>query len=140
MEDEQFELNDGMMEDIRFFMKAMDTLKANGMLDGHNRRIDGDKGFRPDDPVVIDETEEYVHLEYSILNVFFWNIPHEVMIQRMMMTNTGRTIDELVVSVQDNPGGDGREVTVYFDVTAGFNALSQKLDASFPKSGNDIPS
>lgn len=121
-----FTLDEGMLDDIRFFMKAMETLKANDMLDEHNKRVDLEKGFTPDQPIVISETKEYVHLEYSLLNVLFWNLPYRRSSQKLISTVSGRMIDQITVTVQETPLNE-KEYVVYFDVTEGMMELSRTL-------------
>ena len=136
--EEEFTLDEGMLDDIRFFMKAMETLKANGMLDEHNKRVDLEKGFYPDQPIVILETEEYVHLEYSIMNVLFWNLPYTRTAQQLVSTASGRMVDRITIMVQETLS-DEKEHVVYFDVTDGIKELNRKLQPLLNGKNRSLP-
>ena len=78
------------------------------------------RGCNIDDPIVITRTEDYVHLEYEILDELITAYPRFSSYERTMQQLTGdddRSIDILTVEV------DGHEEKYYFDITAGSKAL-----------------
>lgn len=86
-------------------------------------------GLSKEDPFIINEVENYVHLERSMMEILLDNVDMERKIwrQRFFMENN-RTIDCLTFKMwpyfDDEPEtSDENMKNFYFDVTAGFNAI-----------------
>ena len=88
------------------------------------------KGCNKDKPFVINETDNYVHLERSMMDVIYqYSEKENSIVQQKLMNVNGRKIDCLTFKVW--PVGTEEPPTVtatntekyYFDITAGYNAL-----------------
>ena len=74
-------------------------------------------------PIVITETEGYVHLEYVIAEVLFRLKGLQGMMISQHFTSVGdKKLDRLSFEVKSALDKKPREIDVYFDITAGFNA------------------
>lgn len=88
------------------------------------------KGCNKDNPFVINETDNYVHLERSIMDVIYqYSEKENSFIQQKLMNVNGRKIDCLTFKVW--PVGTDEPTTVtatntekyFFDITDGYNDL-----------------
>ena len=76
-------------------------------------------------PIVIKETEGYVHLEYVITDILFRlkNLESKMISQRFNIVGE-KKLDQLCFEVKSARDKKPREVNVYFDITAGYDALA----------------
>lgn len=88
------------------------------------------KGCNMDNPFVINETENYVHLERSMMDVIYQNSGKEnSFVRQKLMDVNGRKIDCLTFKVWPIGTEEPSALTLtdiekyYFDITAGYNAL-----------------
>ena len=86
-------------------------------------------GLSEDNPFVIKEEENYVHLEWSMIEILLDRVDMERRFCKQgVRTVNGRTIDCLTFktwpSFDDEPEtSDENMKNFYFDVTAGYNAM-----------------
>ena len=75
-------------------------------------------------PIVIKETDGYVHLEYVITDILFRlkNLESKMISQRFNIVGE-KKLDCLCFEVKSAHDKTPREVNVYFDITAGYDAL-----------------
>ena len=74
-------------------------------------------------PIVITETEGYVHLEYVIAAVLFRLKRLQAKMLSQQFTSVGdKKLDRLCFEVKSAQDNKPRELDVFFDITAGFNA------------------
>lgn len=75
-------------------------------------------------PIVITETDGYVHLEYVITDILFQlkNLDSK-MISQQCFSVGDKKLDRLCFEVKSAQDKKPREVEVYFDITAGYNAV-----------------
>ncbi len=75
-------------------------------------------------PIVITETEGYVHLEYVITDILFQlkNLESK-MISQQCLSVGDKKLDRLCFEVKSAQDKKPMEMNVYFDVTAGYNAV-----------------
>lgn len=75
-------------------------------------------------PIVIKETDGYVHLEYVITDILFRrkNLESKMISQRFNMVGD-KKLDQLCFEVKSARDKKPREVNVCFDITAGYDAL-----------------
>ena len=125
------------------------VMESNGILATEQRaryaRYDAaNPGCSKENPIVIAETEDYVDLEYEVLKQLLRPVPFRFVdwrvVRQRLIGDGGRKLDEMTVEVSTHPiarfvDGDiiipeseplGTE-TYWFDITAGFNAISEKL-------------
>lgn len=76
-------------------------------------------------PIVIKETDGYVHLEYVITDILFRlkNLESQMISQRFNMVGD-KKLDQLCLEVKSARDKKPREMNVYFDITAGYDALA----------------
>ena len=75
-------------------------------------------------PFVITETDGYVHLEYVITDILFQLKRLESrMISQHFISVGGKKLDRLCFEVKSAQDKKPKEMDVYFDITAGFNAV-----------------
>ena len=76
-------------------------------------------------PIVIKETDGYVHLEYVITDILFRlkNLESKMISQRFNMVGD-KKLDQLCLEVKSARDKKPREMNVYFDITAGYDALA----------------
>ena len=76
-------------------------------------------------PIVIKETDGYVHLEYVITDILFRlkNLESKMISQRFNMVGD-KKLDQLCFEVKSARDKKLREVNVYFDITAGYDAMA----------------
>ena len=75
-------------------------------------------------PIVIKETDGYVHLEYVITDILFRlkNLESKMISQRFNMVGD-KKLHQLCFEVKSARDKKLREVNVYFDITAGYDAM-----------------
>lgn len=125
------------------------VMESNGILTTEQRaryeRYDAaNPGCSLDHPIVITETENYVGLEYDVLELILRPVPYRFVdwrvVEQRLLHVGDRSIDELKVDVSTHPiaeWNDGDVIlpepeplgteTYWFDVTAGFRALDEAL-------------
>ena len=81
------------------------------------------RGKSMDNPIVIDFTEDYVELEYMVIEYLLHGKQHSLVEQRLRHEND-RHLDMLQFDITDE-GGSVRRVDIWFDITAGFEALKK---------------
>lgn len=76
-------------------------------------------------PIVITETDGYVHLEYVISDILFQlkNLESKMIAQHLISVGD-KKLDRLCFKVKSAQDKKPKEMEVYFDITAGCNALS----------------
>ena len=76
-------------------------------------------------PIVITETDGYVHLEYVITAILFQlkNLESKMLSQHCFSVGD-KKLDRLCFEVKSAQDKKPRELDVYFDITTGYNALS----------------
>ena len=76
-------------------------------------------------PIVIKETDGYVHLEYVITDILFRlkNLESKMISQRFNMVGE-KKLDQLCCEVKSAQDKKPREVNVCFDITAGYDAMA----------------
>ena len=73
---------------------------------------------------MITETDGYVHLEYVITDILFQLKRLESrMISQHFISVGGKKLDRLCFEVKSAQDKKPKEMDVYFDITAGFNAV-----------------
>lgn len=74
-------------------------------------------------PIVITETDGYVHLEYVITDILFQlkNLESKLVSQHCLSVGD-KKLDRLCFEVKSVQDTKPREMDVYFDITAGYNA------------------
>lgn len=82
-------------------------------------------GYDEEHPIVIKETDGYVHLEYVITDILFRlkNLESKMISQHFNMVGD-KKLDQLCFEVKSAQDKKPREVNVYFDITAGFDAMA----------------
>lgn len=75
-------------------------------------------------PIVITETDGYVHLEYVITDILFQlkNLDSKMISQHCLSVGDKR-LDRLCFEVKTPQDKKPKEMDMYFDITAGYNAL-----------------
>ena len=76
-------------------------------------------------PIVITETDGYVHLEYVITDILFQlkNLESKLVSQHCLSVGD-KKLDRLCFEVKSAQDKKPRKMDVYFDITSGYNALS----------------
>ena len=134
------------------------VMKSNGILTPEDRKkyhkYDTDNlGCRIEKPILIEETEDYVNLEYEILEYLLRPVPYrfvdyELEKQRLICHN-GKYLDALTVKVYTHPlldmdenGNFHRSEPIFlgteeywFDITAGYEAMSERLKKKYELDG-----
>ena len=114
-----------------------DLLTPEGLASYGEFRVEN-RGSSMENPLVISETDDYVHLEYELLDYLLQG-PARFVTYRVLMQSLyekdGRSYDALKVEVTDlDKLLDGEECsseeTWWFDITAGFEAMSKELHGS----------
>ena len=157
MEDDDLDLefedefdDDDLDEQPREGTPLYSVMMANGILTPEDRK--GYYQYSPDNlgccmekPILIDEAEDYVGLEYEILEYLLRPVPYrfvdyELEKQRLICPD-GKYLDALTVNVYTHPlldmdeNGDihrpeptflGRE-EYWFDITTGYKAIGERL-------------
>ena len=82
-------------------------------------------GYDEEHPIVIMETDGYVHLEYVITDILFRvkDLESKMISQRFNMVGE-KKLDQLCFEVKSAHDKKAREVNVYFDITAGCDAMA----------------
>lgn len=87
------------------------------------------KGCNLNDPFLIEQIDNYVHLEYCLVYVFleFQSYSYKVEFEQQELIAQGdRKIDHLIFKVQHTPDDEDFQIeNYYFDITAGYDALSR---------------
>ena len=75
-------------------------------------------------PIVITETDGYVHFEYVISNILFQlkNLESK-MISQHFISEGDKKLDRLCFEVKSDQDKKPKEMDLYFDITAGYNAI-----------------
>ena len=82
-------------------------------------------GNEEEHPIVITETDGYVHLEYVITDILFQLKNLEAKMTAQQCISVGdKKLDRLCFEVKSAQDKKPKEMEVYFDITAGCNALS----------------
>lgn len=80
-------------------------------------------GNEEEHPIVITETDGYVHLEYVITDILFQLKNLEAKMTAQQCISVGdKKLDRLCFEVKSVQDTKPREMDVYFDITAGYNA------------------
>jgi len=97
-------------------------------------------------PIVINEIDDYVHLEYELLEFLLRPSPYRFVdyevLRQALISENGRAIDKLTVEVSKHPLLSFEEVCsgyeppkevlgieeYYFDITEGYMALSKHME------------
>jgi hypothetical protein len=76
-------------------------------------------------PIVITETDGYVHLEYVITDILFQlkNLEAKMTTQQCLSFGD-KKLDRLCFEVKSTQNKEPKEMDVYFDITAGYNTVS----------------
>ena len=76
-------------------------------------------------PIVITETDSYVHLEYVITDILFQlkNLEAKMTSQQCLSVGN-KKLDRLCFEVKSTQDKEPKEMDVYFDITAGYNTVS----------------
>ena len=101
-----------------FYDNKIDVLELLCSEDG-SLHIGNDK----EHPIVITETDGYVHLEYVITDILFQlkNLDSKMISQHCLSVGD-KILDHLCFEVESAQDKKPREMGVYFDITAGYNA------------------
>ena len=76
-------------------------------------------------PIVITETDGYVHLEYVITDILFQLKKLEAKMTAQQCISVGdKKLDRLCFEVKSTQDKEPKEMDVYFDITAGYNTVS----------------
>ena len=122
-------LND---EDEDTIKAVVQTFRDNGLDDpeslvAYSSYSIRNKGCNPDNPVVINDTGMYVHLEYCIVRILdFLNTEDDRSMRRKrqsLESRGGRHIDHLCFTVSYLGDKPDTYEDYYFDITTGFDAL-----------------
>ena len=123
------------------------VMEANGILTFEQRaRYESydtaNPGCSPENPIVIDQTDDYVHLEYELLEQILRQSPYRFVdyevVKQCFRMHGERALDVLTVNVYTHPimrmNDDGNFIMpereflgtedYWFDVTAGYTSLS----------------
>ena len=140
---------DDLMEDPREGTPLYTVMKENGLLTLEERRRyerydRANPGCSMENPVVISLTEDYVDIEYKVLERLLRPVPFRFVdyefVRQALVGSGRRHLDRLTVDVYTHPllsfGDDGvpflpeREFLgteeYWFDITAGFDALAEQ--------------
>ena len=88
------------------------VMKANGILTSKERRVyerydQSNLGCAMDRPVLIEETEDYIHLEYEILAYLLRPVPYRFvdyeLEEQRLICQDGKYLDALLVRVYTHP-------------------------------------
>lgn len=126
-------------------------LKANGILTSEQQARyatydTANPGCSPEHPIIIDEPDNYVHMEYELLELLLRPSPYrfvdyELEQQRLIHQN-GRALDMLRVRVFTHPlpkkGADGRwelpepvflgTEEYWFDISVGYEKMKRRFE------------
>lgn len=83
------------------------------------------KGRRMDNPIVIGVADGHVPSEYLVSDSLLHNTTHKFKTQ-ISLSDKGRHIDKLVYEVS-HPDGTTNDVSLYYDITEGFNNPPEEL-------------
>ncbi len=123
------------------------VMESNGILTSDQRaRYEtydpANLGCSPDNPIIIEETDEYVHLEYELLEFILRPVPYRFVdykVEKQSLVQKGdRHLDSLKVRIYSHPimrqDADGKFVIpepeflgteeYWFDITAGYDAMA----------------
>ena len=121
------------------------VMESNGILTSDQRARyetydSANPGCSPDNPIMIEETDGYVHLEYELLEFILRPAPYRFVdykVEKQSLVQVGdRHLDSLKVRIYSHPimhqDADGKFVIpepeflgteeYWFDITAGYNA------------------
>ena len=139
------------------------VMKANGILTSKERRVyerydQSNLGCAMDRPVLIEETEDYIHLEYEILAYLLRPVPYRFvdygLEEQRLICHEEKYLDALLVRVYTHPLLDMDEngnlirpepeflgtEEYWFDITAGYNAMGERLKTRLKlKDKDDTP-
>ena len=112
------DLNDAIGASRIFYDNGIDVLDLLDKGDGVFN-IGNDE----EHPIVITETDGYVHLEYVITDILFQLKNLESQLTSQYCISVGeKTLDQLSFEVKSAQDKKPKEMDVYFDITAGYNA------------------
>lgn len=112
------ELDDAIGASRIFYDNKIDVPKLLYSEDG-SLHIENDK----EHPIVINETDNYVHLEYVITDILFHLMNLEAKLISQHLISVGeKKLDRLCFEVKSAQDKKPREMDVYFDITAGYLA------------------
>ena len=163
LEDDDFDLdldfedefNDEDLEELpREGTPLYSVMMANGILSLEDRKryhqyTPDNLGCSMENPIIIEETEDYVHLEYEILEYLIRPVPYRFpdyeLEKQRLICHDGKYLDALTVKVYTHPlldmdenGNFHRSEPVFlgteeywFDITAGYNAIGEMLKTDF---------
>jgi len=101
-----------------FYDNKIDVLELLRSEDG-SLHIGNDK----EHPIVITEIDGYVHFEYLITDILFYlKSMVATMIMQQFLSVGDKKLDRLCFEVKSVQDTKPREMAVYFDITAGYNA------------------
>ncbi len=114
------DLDDAIGASRIFYDNKIDVLELLCSEDG-SLHIGNDK----EHPIVITETDGYVHLEYVITDILFLlkNLEAKMITQQCLSVGD-KILDRLCFEVNSAQDKNPKEMNVYFDITAGYDALS----------------
>ena len=112
-----------LVQEFALLFRAMGILKENGMLGEKTIERNG-RGSSPENPIVIPDVDNYVMLEYAILNHLLRGKAYERKLQVLMEREDGHHLDMLTVAYSESPEGEQVTEDIYFDISNGYNSLS----------------
>ncbi len=122
--EETYDTPSATPEDLQRYADILDTNKI-VLANYAGRYLGGNKGCHMNSPIVIDEVEDYVEIEYAIaeglLGVWTGRQCRFRLLSQHLLRHGDRKIDCLTYRVE-SPSGDTAEERYYFDITAGFEA------------------
>ena len=134
------------------------VMKANGILTPEDRKLyhqyaPDNLGCGLDKPILIEETEDYVRLEYEILEYLLRPVPYRFvdyeLEKQLLICHNGKYLDARTVKVYTHPLLDMDEngnfhhsepiflgtEEYWFDITAGYEAMSERLKKKYELDG-----
>lgn len=134
------------------------VMMANGILSLEDRKryhqyTPDNLGCCLDKPILIEETEDYVGLEYEILEYLLRPVPYRFvdyeLEKQRLICHDGKYLDALTVKVYAHPlldmdenGNFHRSEPIFlgteeywFDITAGYEAMSERLKKKYELDG-----
>ena len=112
------DLDDAIAASRIFYDNEMDFME---LLDEENAELS--IGNDKERPIVITETDNYVHLEYVITDILFQLMNLESkMISQHLISVGDKKLDRLCFEVKSVQEKKPKAMDVYFDITAGYNS------------------
>ncbi len=117
------ELDDAIGASRIFYDNGINVLelfdKKDGILNNGNDEVR---------PIVINETDNYVHLEYVITDILFHLMNLEAKLISQHLISVGdKNLDRLCFEVKPAQDKKPKEMDVYFDITAGYLAAGESV-------------